>query len=156
VTETTTAPATRNAIIAPHRSASILTLCIVGAAMAGTSGGIHLYLWNHFYRHNAYAQEHHMNTLFLVQWILCFLGVLALLVMRNLLASIATAALLTGTFIGYLIARYHGGGLFGFDLPSDFGSWEATWSMIVEIIGAVALVVTAGLMARGTRGGATA
>lgn len=127
-----------------HRSTPILALCALAAGLTVASGAIHLYLWDHFYRH---ITTGHMDTLFLLQWILCFAGAIALLVMRNLLAVLASAALLAGTFIGFLVAKYHHGGLFGFAIPG-FSSWETTWTTIVEVAGTVVLLATAALMAR--------
>jgi energy-converting hydrogenase Eha subunit C len=135
-------------VISGHRETPILALCVLGAALSIASGAIHVHLWNEYYRN---IKTGHMNVLFLFQWILCFVGAAAVLVMRNVLATVATGLLLAGTFLGYLLARYHGGGLFGFALPSNFGSWEATWSMVVEIIGTVVLLATAALMAKGRR-----
>jgi hypothetical protein len=136
-------------IASGHREGSVVALCVVAAALTVTSGAIHLHLWNDYYRH---ISTGHMDVLFVFQWILCFVGAAALLLMRNLLAVTAVAALLAGTFIGYLIARYHVGGLFGFYLGPNFGSWEATWSMVVEIVGTLVLVLTAALMLRGPAG----
>jgi tryptophan-rich sensory protein len=132
-------------VAAPHREISVVALCVIGAALMVTSGAIHLHLWNDFYRH---IHTGHLNVLFMFQWILCFVGAAALLGMRNLLAAVAGALLLAGTFVGYLIARYHHGGLFGFYLGPTFSSWEATWSMISEIAGTVVLLVTAAVMSR--------
>ena len=119
---------------------SQLSLCLVGAACLVASGAIHLHLWNQYYRH---ITTGHMNDLFLVQWILCFVGAAAVLSLRNLLAVGAGAALLAGTFVGYLLARYHAGGLFGFALPNNFSSSDATWAMVVEIAGTVILAAAA-------------
>jgi hypothetical protein len=131
-------------VFATHRATPILALCALAAGLTIASGSIHLYLWDHFYRH---ITTGHLNALFLVQWILCFVGALSLLVMRNLLAVLANAALLAGTFIGFLIAKYHGGGLFGFAIPG-FSSWETQWTTVVEIAGTVVLLATAALMAK--------
>jgi hypothetical protein len=121
-----------------------LGLCAVGAGLTIASGAIHLYLWNDFYRH---ITTGHMNELFLAQSILCFVGAAALLAMRNLLAVVANAALLAGTFIGFLIAKYHGGGLFGFAIPG-LNTWETQWTTVVEIVGTVVLLGLAALMLR--------
>lgn len=143
---TATAPTTSRTrvVIEPHRGLTLLVLCALGAGLTIASGAIHLYLWDHFYRH---ITTGHMNTLFVVQWILCFVGAAALLAMRNLLAVLANAGLLAGTFIGFLIAKYHHGGLFGFAIPG-FSSWETHWTTVVEIAGTVILLATAALMAR--------
>jgi hypothetical protein len=131
-------------VFATHRATPILALCALAAGLTIASGSIHLYLWDHFYRH---ITTGHLNALFLVQWILCFVGAVVVLVMRNLLAVLANAALLAGTFIGFLIAKYHGGGLFGFAIPG-FSSWETQWTTVVEIAGTVVLLATAALMAK--------
>lgn len=142
-TATTSAPASRT-VVAGHREMPIVALCVVAAALTIGSGAIHVYLWGHIYRH---ITTGHMNTLFLAQWILCFVGAIALLVTRNLLAALANAALLAGTFIGFLIAKYHQGGLFGFAIPG-FSSWETQWTTVIEVAGTVVLLTTAALMAK--------
>jgi hypothetical protein len=139
-----TAPRAR--VVAPSTSALTVTLCVVNAALLVVSGLIHLHLWRGPYRHLTVG---HMNTLFIAQWVLCFVGALALLVMRNLVAVVAAAGLMAGTFIGFLITRYHSTGLFGFHLT--FSTSDAKWALVVEITATVLLTVTAALMARGDR-----
>jgi hypothetical protein len=134
-----TAP--RSRVVAPSTNGLIVGLCVVNAALLVTSGLIHLHLWRGPYRHLTVG---HMNTLFVIQWVLCFVGALALLVMRNLLAVVAAAGLMAGTFIGFLITRYHTGGLFGFRLT--FSTNDAKWALAVEIAATVLLLVTAALM----------
>jgi hypothetical protein len=141
-----TAPPQRGltrAVVTPSRDGLIVALCLVGAALLVVSGLIHLHLWHGPYRHLTLG---HMNTLFVIQWVLCFVGAAALLVMRNLLAVLAAAGLMAGTFIGYLISRYHTGGLFGFYLGSHYSSSDATWALRVEITGTVLMLITAGLI----------
>jgi hypothetical protein len=127
------------------RSGPAVVLCVLGAALLIASGVIHLHLWNEYYRH---IKTGHMNVLFLIQWILCFVGAVALLAMRNLLAVVAAGALMAGTFIGYLIARYHSGGLFGFYLGPHFSSNYATSALIVEIIGTLTMAAAAATLLR--------
>jgi hypothetical protein len=137
MTTTVTTPSHRTSgIAARHREVPVIALCVIGAALMITSGAIHLHVG-------------HMNVLFGFQFVLAFVGAAALLGLRNLLAVVAGALLLAGTFVGYVIARYHHGGLFGFYLGPTFSSWEATWSMISEIAGTVVLLVTAAVMVRG-------
>jgi hypothetical protein len=127
----------------PHRDLPVLALCVVGAGLAVASGAIHLHLWDEVYRdiHNG-----HLNVLFLVQAIGCFVAAAAVLAMRNVLAAVGTAALLIGTYVGYLITRYHG--WFGFDPGKAIDTKWATWSMITEIAGGVVLVAAAVAMGR--------
>jgi hypothetical protein len=139
-----TAPRTR--VVAPSSNALVVTLCVVNAALLVVSGLIHLHLWRGPYRHLTVG---HMNTLFIIQWVLCFVGALALLVMRNLLAVVAAAGLVAGTFIGFLISRYRSAGLFGFHVP--YSTNYAKWALAVEIAATVLLAITAALMVRGDR-----
>jgi hypothetical protein len=134
------------AVVAPSTSGPIVALCVVAAALLVASGAIHLHLWRGPYRHLTVG---HMNTLFIVQWVLCFVGALALLVMRNLIAVLAAAGLMAGTFIGFLITRYRSAGLFGFHLT--FSTSDAKWALAIEITATVLLLVTAALMVRGER-----
>jgi hypothetical protein len=144
MTTATTSPPLSRTVVSGHRETPIVALCVIAAALTIGSGAIHVYLWGHFYRH---ITTGHMNMLFLAQWILCFVGAVALLAMRNLLAVLANAALLAGTFVGFLIAKYHNGGLFGFAIPG-FSSWETQWTTVIEIVGTVVLLATAVLMAK--------
>lgn len=122
-----------------------LVLCLLGAGLMVASGVIHLHLWNEYYRH---IKTGHMNVLFMIQAIAAFVGAAGLLVLRNRLAVAAGGALMAGTAIGYLIARYHSGGLFGFYLGPHFSSSDATWALTVEIAATVLFVVTAAVMSR--------
>ena len=148
---TTTASRPGNVIATPHRAAPVVALCVLGAGLSVASGAIHLHLWNIAYRH---IPNGHLDKLFLVQLILCFVGAAAVLVMRNVLAAVADALLLLGTYGGYLITRYHG--WFGFDPGKAIDTKWATWSMVVEIAGAVVLFLAAGLMVRGRPASSTA
>jgi membrane protein YqaA with SNARE-associated domain len=144
-TATASAPLTRT-VVSGHRSLPIVGLCVVGAGLSVASGAIHLHLWNEVYRH---ISNGHLNALFLIQAILCFVAAAAVLAMRNILAVVATAALLIGTYIGYLITRYHG--WFGFDPGKGIATTDAKWSMVLEIVGTIVLLATAALMARDRR-----
>jgi hypothetical protein len=126
-----------------HRDLPVLALCVVGAALAIASGAIHVHLWDIAYRH---IKNGNLNVLFLVQAIACFVAAAAVLTMRNVLAAVGTAALLIGTYGGYLITRYHG--WFGFDPGKGIDTNWATWSMITELAGAVVLIAAAVAMAR--------
>ncbi|HEX3899607.1 MAG TPA: hypothetical protein VHW74_10585 [Mycobacteriales bacterium] len=141
-TATTSAP-TSHTVVSGHRDLPIVVLCVIGAGLSIASGAIHLHLWNEVYRH---ISNGHLNTLFLIQAILSFVGAAAVLAMRNILAVVATGALLIGTYIGYLITRYHG--WFGFDPGKGIATTDAAWSMILEIVGTVVLLVTAALMVK--------
>jgi hypothetical protein len=140
------APPKARAVVAPSTSGPIVALCVIGAALLIVSGLIHLHLWRGPYRHLTVG---HMNTLFVVQWVLCFVGAVALLALRNLIAVLAAAGLMAGTFIGFLITRYRSAGLFGFHLT--FSTSDAKWALAVEITATVLLLVTAALMLRGDR-----
>jgi len=107
------------------------------------SGAIHLHLWNEFYSD---IKNGHLNVLFMIQAVLCFVGAAAILAMRNILAAASTALLLLGTYVGYLVTRYHG--WFGFDPGSGIDTSWATWSMITEIAGALVLIAAAVMMVR--------
>jgi hypothetical protein len=130
-------------VLEAHRGIPLLALCAIGAGLSVASGAIHLHLWNEFYSD---IKNGHLNVLFLIQAILCFVGAAAILAMRNILAAVATAVLLIGTYGGYLITRYHG--WFGFDPGSGIDTSWATWAMITEIAGTVVLIATAVMMAR--------
>ena len=130
----------------PHRTARLVALCGVGAGLSIASGAIHLHLWDMFYRH---IHNGHLDKLFLAQSILCFVGAAAVLAMRNIVAVVADAALLAGTYGGYLITRYHG--WFGFNPGSGIDTSWAAWSMFLEIVGTLLLGATAVLMVRTPR-----
>jgi hypothetical protein len=126
----------------------VIALCVVGAALLVASGLIHLHLWRgpQGYRH---VTTGHMNVLFMVQIISCFLAAAGLLALRNVLAAVGSAALMAGTFTGFLIARYRSAGLFGFKI--GFSSSSAKSALTIEIAATVLLLVTAAVMARGTK-----
>jgi hypothetical protein len=119
---------------------------VVDAALILVSGWIHFHLWRGPYRHLTVG---HINDLFLLQVIGCLVLAIALLVSRHVLAALAGAALLAGTFVGFLISRYRTAGLFGWHDP--YNTNYSKWALIVEIVGAVLLLLTAAVMRRGTR-----
>jgi hypothetical protein len=130
------------------RHPAVLVLCLLGAGLMVASGAIHLHLWNQIYRHVTVG---HMNVLFMVQSIASFVGALALLVWRRWFVVLGCAALMLGTAIGYLITRYHSGGLFGFYLGPNFSSSDATWSLITEFTATGVLVLAALALLRGEK-----
>ena len=130
-------------VTTPHRNARVVALCVLGAGLSIASGVIHLHLWNLYYRH---ITNGHLDKLFLVQSILCFVAAAAILGMRNILATVGSAGLLVGTYVGYLITRYHG--WFGFDPGKGIDTNWAAWATVVELSGAVLLLVAAALMVK--------
>jgi hypothetical protein len=121
----------------------VVALCAIDAALLATSGAIHLHLWITVYRHVTVG---HMNVLFFIQWLSCFVAAVAVLAVRRVIVVAGAAALMAGTITGFLIARYRTAGLFGFHLP--FSSHEAQWALAVEITATVLLIVTGWIMAR--------
>jgi hypothetical protein len=145
----TTSPqltAPRPGIVTPRTRGLVVMLCVVDAALLVASGAIHLHLWQGPYRHIPHSA---IDTMFIVQWVACFVLAAALLVMRNAVAVIAAAGLMAGTLIGYFISRYRSGGIFGFHLP--YTTYDAKWALAVEIAALVSLVATGIAMLRGDR-----
>jgi hypothetical protein len=138
-------------VLETHRGIPLLALCAVGAGLSVASGAIHLHLWNLFYKD---IKNGHLDVLFMVQAVACFVAAAAVLAMRNILATVGNAVLLLGTYGGYLITRYHG--WFGFDPGSGIDTNWATWSMITELAGAAVLIAAAVGMARTISASATA
>jgi hypothetical protein len=118
-------------------------LCIADAALILVSGYIHFHLWRGPYRHLTVG---HINDLFLLQVIGCVVVAIAILATRHILTVLAGAALLAGTFIGFLISRYRTAGLFGWHDP--YNTNYSKWALIVEIVGTVLLLITAWVMSR--------
>jgi hypothetical protein len=143
---TSTQMTTRHSATASASQPVVAVLCVLGAALLVVSGLIHLHLWRGPYRH---LTTGHMNTLFLIQVISCFVLAVAVIALRNVLAVLAAAGLMAGTFIGFLISRYRTAGLFGFHLP--FSSSDAKWALTVEIAATVLFLITALVMVRGAR-----
>ncbi len=102
------------------------------------SGWIHFHLWRGPYRHLTVG---HINDLFLLQVIGCVVVAIAILATRHILTVLAGAALLAGTFIGFLISRYRTAGLFGWHDP--YNTNYSKWALIVEIVGTVLMLITA-------------
>jgi len=111
-------------------------LYIIDAGLLVASGLIHLHLWDIAYRH-----VKTLDTLFLLQVILTLLAAVVLLATRRPLVVAACAALMTGTIIGFVLARTVG--LFGFRLT--FISTEAYAVLVVEAAAIVMLGLTARL-----------
>jgi hypothetical protein len=118
------------------RNTLMWLLYLGDAALLVTSGLIHLHLWDIAYRH-----VKTLDVLFLVQVALCLLAALILLVTRHLLVVLSAAALMAGTIVGFLLARFVG--IFGFRLT--FSSGLAYTVLVVEGAAAVMLTVTAWL-----------
>jgi len=114
-------------------------LYLADAGLLVASGLIHLHLWNIAYRHVAT-----LDVLFLVQVVLCALAAVALLVTRHLLVVLASAALMAGTIVGFLLARSVG--IFGFKLT--FSSGLADTVLIVEAAGVIMLALTGWLLVK--------
>ena len=127
------------------RVSAVTVLCSAAALLMVVSGAIHLHLWDKYYRHVTIG---HMNVAFLVQLSAAFLGAIALVVWRALLIVVASAALMAGTAVGYLIARYRTAGLFGFSLGPHFSSPYATWALVVEVVATALLIVAAAILVR--------
>jgi hypothetical protein len=121
-------------------------LCIVDAALLLISGAIHFHLWRGPYRHLTVG---HINDLFLLQVIGCLVVAIAILATRHILTVLAGAALMAGTFVGFLISRYRSAGLFGWHDP--YNTSDSKWALIVEIAGTVTLLVTAWVLSRSSK-----
>ena len=112
------------------RVVTTLTL-LASAALAATSGAIHLHLWA-----DGYRTIPTIGPLFLFQGIAGVVLAVVLAASRRLLAALATAGFMVATIGGFLLSVYVG--LFGF---SD--TLAAPWagvSLVVEIVGTVVLV----------------
>jgi hypothetical protein len=125
---------------------AIWGLCIVDAALLLVSGAIHFHLWRGPYRHLTVG---HINDLFLLQVISCLVIAIAIVATRHLLAVLAGAGLMAGTFIGFLISRYRTAGLFGWHDP--YNTNYSKWALIVEIAGTVLMLATAWVIARSSK-----
>jgi hypothetical protein len=121
-------------------------LCVVDAALILVSGAIHFHLWRGPYRHLTVG---HINDLFLLQVIGCLVIAIAILATRHILTVLAGAALMAGTFIGFLISRYRTAGLFGWHDP--YTTSDSNWALAVEIAGTVLLLATAWVLSRSSR-----
>jgi hypothetical protein len=110
-------------------TAPVWTLCLIGAALLVTSASVHIAT---------------IGNLFLVQIIASFILALALVLTRHVLVVLASAGLMAGTIIGFILVR--AGTLFGFHLP--FTSGLAAFVLVVEIVAVVLLAATALIMIR--------
>jgi hypothetical protein len=137
----TTSAMARSRLATTSSNPLIWALCIVDAALILVSGYIHFHLWRGPYRHLTVG---HINDLFLLQVIGCVVIAIAILATRHILAVLAGAGLLAGTFIGFLISRYRTAGLFGWHDP--YNTNDSKWALIVEIVGTGLLLLTAGIM----------
>jgi hypothetical protein len=120
-------------------TAPVWTLCLIGAALLVTSASVHIYYYNLIYKNIAT-----IGNLFLVQIIASFILALALVLTRHVLVVLASAGLMAGTIIGFILVR--AGTLFGFHLP--FTSGLAAFVLVVEIAAVVLLAATALIMIR--------
>jgi hypothetical protein len=122
------------------RVVTTLTL-LAGAALAATSGAIHLHLWAYGYRGIPT-----IGPLFLFQGVAGAVLAVVLAASRRLIAALLTAGFMLSTIGGFLLSVYVG--LFGF---SD--TLAAPWagvSLAVEIAGAVVLAIGSALLLRST------
>lgn len=122
-----------------QRSAAVIVLVLVQAGLLITSGFIHLHLEQTAYRH-----VKTIGPLFIVQFITCLTVAAALLITRHILVALASAVLLAGTIIGFILVRTVG--LFGFKLP--YSTTLANQVLAVEIAGVVVGLLAAWAMWR--------
>ncbi|HEY1918562.1 MAG TPA: hypothetical protein VGH27_23555 [Streptosporangiaceae bacterium] len=125
-----------------HSNASSALLWLLRVADAGllvASGLIHLHLWDIAYQHVGT-----LDVLFPLQFALCLLAALAVLVLPRLLVVLAAAALMAGTMVGFVLARTVG--IFGFHLT--FSSGLAWTVLTVEAAGVVVLTLTGWALVR--------
>jgi hypothetical protein len=120
-------------------TAPVWVLCLIGAALLVTSASVHIYYYNLIYKDIAT-----IGNLFLVQIVASFILAAALVVTRHVLVVLASAGLMAGTVIGFILVR--AGTLFGFHLP--FTSGLAAFVLVVEIVAVVLLAATALIMIR--------
>jgi hypothetical protein len=133
-------------VTASSKSPIVIALCVVDVALIVVSGLIHLHLWRGPYRHLTVG---HINTLFLLQVIGCLVVAVAILATRHVLTVLAGAALMAGTFIGFLISHYRSAGLFGWHDP--YSTNDSKWALIIEIAATVLLLTTAWVMSRSSK-----
>jgi hypothetical protein len=127
-----------------QRPAWLWLFYLADAGLLVASGLIHLHLWDIAYRH-----VKTLDQLFLLQVVLTILLALALLVSRHGLVVVASALVMAGTIVGFLLARSVG--IFGFKLT--FTSGLANTVLIIEVAAVVMLIITGWLMRRAdTRG----
>jgi hypothetical protein len=90
-----------------YRRYAVNAAMVLGAALVGGSGAIHLHLWVAGYR-----DIHIIGPLFLAQAISAFVIAFAVVVSRRTTSALAGIALLAGTTGGLLLSSWHG--VFGF------------------------------------------
>lgn len=103
---------------------------LVGAALVGTMGGIHLDLWFQGYR-----SAPTIGPLFLVNAGSALVVMVTLTTWPRRVTGLAGAALLAGTLAGYLVSVFHG--LFGF--RDTLSAPLAVPALAVEVAGIVVL-----------------
>ena len=135
-------PGPRQSLTRRHEaSTSVLALVAVGAVTIVISAVVHLYLWG---KSDGYRAVPTVGPLFLTQGIVgCVLGP-ALLLVRRVFVTVA-GAIYMAMSIGGLYLSMHGG-LFGYEETLD--APYVRLSLIVEIIGLLALIVAAALELR--------
>jgi hypothetical protein len=80
--------------------ALVWLVCIIDAGLLVASGLIHLHLWDIGYRHVKV-----LDVLFLVQVAAAISAAVLVLATRNLLVVLASALLMAGTIIGFILVR---------------------------------------------------
>ena len=81
-------------------TAPVWALCLIGAALLVTSASVHIYYYNLIYKNIAT-----IGNLFLVQIVASFILAVALVVTRHVLVVLASAGLMAGTIIGFILVR---------------------------------------------------
>jgi hypothetical protein len=117
----------------------VFFVCDAGLLIA--SGVIHFHLWD---MPGGYRYVKTLDWLFLVQAIAAVLLAVILLVTRHLLVVAASALLMAGTIVGFILARTVG--IFGFKLGYSTGI--ANTVLVIEIAAIVLLAATGLLMRR--------
>jgi hypothetical protein len=125
--------ATRRAVFPARGAEPVVT------GLTGRPVPVHIYYYNLIYKNIAT-----IGNLFLVQIVASFILALALVLTRHVLVVLASAGLMAGTVIGFILVR--AGTLFGFHLP--FTSGLAAFVLVVEIVAVVLLAATALIMIR--------
>ncbi len=131
----------RSALLARGRHPVDIVLAVIAALLVGSSGAIHLYLWDVAYRPVAT-----LGPLFLIQFISAVIVALALIVVRRGLVLVAALGLMVGTMIGFVLVITTG--LFGFKLGIITG-W-ADLSLVAEGLASIVLVTAGALLWRQT------
>jgi hypothetical protein len=122
----------RSPLASSARGAGEVTTVLLAAALMVVSGLDHLHLWDIAYRHVAT-----LGPLFLVQTVAAFVGAVALVLTRLVVVMAASALLMLGTIVGFILAATVG--LFGFTLPEV--TWYADVALVSEALSALLLVL---------------